>query len=515
MKNTKRYFAGQQPGESRSLRSSDAAEAKKATSSMPVEDEATGFLAFGDEEESEQEVAADDEEEAAEDEGESGNSSDEDAEEDGAEAEADVEVEAESSVQTRKVSASKKGKAKQNGKAKARKQADIATSEADSPETDDEDMQGAQDVATALTREDLLDAVPYSRFEAIVEGETANVVIKENKRKRGRESLYFGLRLNEALTFLGIGHVQVLRGVAQIGGAVISASTNGLQFANVYAPLCNALPVLKAVSAMQFPGHEDEKTSTSSASAQNDDPDVAALLAQDFDTIVKVTPLSSPITALGQVCPIGGLATPFSLPSNLELADVYQLSTIKVLLAPDTDKYAQKHKNVAANGTFTTAGLTATYIPHTWQKSLHRLALSALSAAEHPQEEAVVALVRGNKKVGKSTLSRMALERLLSLGKKVGGKVAYLELDLGQSDFGPPGMVALHVFSLEDNAPPSTHKARMAKRLRKLSPQQRTVRLTFLQEPASSSVPAGASLVFQSGHTSLEMFRQEMTPRAT
>lgn len=90
----------------------------------------------------------------------------------------------------------------------------------------------------------------------------------------------------------------------------------------------------------------------------------------------------------------------------------------------------------------------------------------------------LVVLVKGPKKVGKSTLARLSLERIISslnsqrdsddevsrnnasedqhsgessnqINKKVkrSNKVCFLELDLGQGEFGPPGIIGLHLFS--------------------------------------------------------------------
>lgn len=432
------------------------------SSAMPIEDEVTGFLAFGHEE--------DDEDQSIEANGvpdvdpkvdkkakdmqsdlESHDSS-EDEEQQGPTAAGDNGKK----PNTRSVNRSRH-RADPNGNGHQTSRAHVTTNHAlvNQHEQDDDSVDDGhlQIGAPALTRAALLNAIPYSNFTPILDGKLKNTIVVENKRKRGREALYFGLRNGETLVFLGIGHVEILQGSAQVGGAVLSPATHGFKAANIFAPISNPLPVLKSVSTSHYPGQGMASADSLSSNAdKNSDTYVDELLDAAFDTVVKVTPFASPITALGQVCPIGGLATPFSAPPSLELSNkVHHLAGIKVLFEPSIEEIAQKPKNLLADGTFSTMGLSAAYIPHKWQASLHHLSAAALSAAQHPQEESVVALIRGNKKVGKSTLSRMALERLLSMGKNIGAKVAYLELDLGQSDFGPPGMVALHVFSLSDN----------------------------------------------------------------
>ncbi|EST08730.1 hypothetical protein PSEUBRA_001811 [Kalmanozyma brasiliensis GHG001] len=426
-------------------------------SAMPIEDEATGFLAFGDDDDDGSDAAVsvedgDQDEAAGIENPDSENSSEgEDAAEDRASAP--------STPKRRAIAFDRSHRSPtQNGKRpekNARKIVLDFDEDEEEEQVDQEQHASLDEIAAttpALTREALLDAVPYSKFSPVLEGEGKNIHVVENKRKRGKEALYFGLRHGETLVFLGIGHVEVLHGCVQMGGAVLSSNATGIKAADVFAPISNPLPILKSISAAQYTGQSAALGVSQSTASVDSDSGVDSIFDSVFDSIVKVTPLSSPITALGGACPIGGLATPFSASPSLVLNnDVHQLATIKVLLAPPVDELVQRQKSLAGNGAFSTAGLTATYIPHKWQLALHSLSASALSAAQHPQEESVVALIRGNKKVGKSTFSRMALERLLSMGTVVGGKVAYLELDVGQSDFGPPGIVALHVFSLDDN----------------------------------------------------------------
>ncbi|KAF9037057.1 hypothetical protein BJ165DRAFT_1503025 [Panaeolus papilionaceus] len=81
-----------------------------------------------------------------------------------------------------------------------------------------------------------------------------------------------------------------------------------------------------------------------------------------------------------------------------------------------------------------------------WSKVLHDL---APSTATHSG----IYLVKGPKNVGKSTFSRSLVNHLLT----VYHQVAYLECDLGQSEFTPGGMVALNIVSLPVFGPPFTH----------------------------------------------------------
>ncbi|SNX87526.1 uncharacterized protein MEPE_06236 [Melanopsichium pennsylvanicum] len=431
----KRYFAGP---------SRQHEKIHAGPSAMPIEDKVTGFLRFG-EDDSDPEEAIDatqiHEETPAQKDGD--NSSEDEGEQ---------EIPSELTDESRRAVDLAVGRPPTDLKGKGR-QVETPLMPRIVLDSDDGETDDGQSIATVLSREALLDAIPYSNFTPVLSGDSKNMHVVDYKRKRAREATYFGLRHGETLTFLGIGRIQVLQGCAQVGGAFLFSSSEAFKAADIYAPISNALPVLKSISDLQFSGQERAANKDHDA-RHGDDNDIAMSFGA-FDTVVKVTPLSSPVIALGQVCPIGGLSTPFSMPPNLEVADIHQLSTVKILIAPDVEALARKPGKILANGMFSTAGLSATYIPHKWQMQLDRLATAARAAAMHPQEESIVALVRGTKKVGKSTFSRMALERLLSVGTYKGGKVAYLELDVGQSDFGPPGMVALHIFSPRDKVRPN------------------------------------------------------------
>ena len=63
-------------------------------------------------------------------------------------------------------------------------------------------------------------------------------------------------------------------------------------------------------------------------------------------------------------------------------------------------------------------------------------------------------LLCGARNVGKSSFARLLLNRALSEGAK---RLRFLECDLGQSEFTPPGLVALHDVAAPCLGPPHTH----------------------------------------------------------
>ncbi|KAJ1972917.1 Polynucleotide 5'-hydroxyl-kinase grc3, partial [Dimargaris verticillata] len=64
-----------------------------------------------------------------------------------------------------------------------------------------------------------------------------------------------------------------------------------------------------------------------------------------------------------------------------------------------------------------------------------------------------VAVVAGAKGVGKSTFARHLVNQLLNVHQRV----AFLDTDLGQPEFGPPGLVSLHILDFPALGPPFTH----------------------------------------------------------
>lgn len=86
-------------------------------------------------------------------------------------------------------------------------------------------------------------------------------------------------------------------------------------------------------------------------------------------------------------------------------------------------------------------------LPSSWSSALssfpswsHQVDIDSVeldSLASQP----LVALVKGPKRTGKSTFARAVANRLTTVYRRV----AFLECDLGQTEFTPPGMVALNV----------------------------------------------------------------------
>ncbi|KAF9182392.1 Polynucleotide 5'-hydroxyl-kinase grc3 [Haplosporangium sp. Z 767] len=100
-----------------------------------------------------------------------------------------------------------------------------------------------------------------------------------------------------------------------------------------------------------------------------------------------------------------------------------------------------------------TDSIAALRIPNTWRDAMQALLDSTRGENSGRIKHPPVTVVCGGKKMGKSTFSRLILNRMLNRYRKV----AFIECDIGQSEFTPVGMVALHVIETPALGAPFTH----------------------------------------------------------
>ncbi|KAG0046663.1 Polynucleotide 5'-hydroxyl-kinase grc3 [Gryganskiella cystojenkinii] len=97
--------------------------------------------------------------------------------------------------------------------------------------------------------------------------------------------------------------------------------------------------------------------------------------------------------------------------------------------------------------------IAAMQIPSTWQTAMKALLDATVDENGNRVKKPPVAVVCGGKKMGKSTFSRLIINSMLNRYRKV----AFIECDVGQSEFTPVGMVALHVVETPALGAPFTH----------------------------------------------------------
>ncbi|KDN44757.1 hypothetical protein K437DRAFT_256902 [Tilletiaria anomala UBC 951] len=227
--------------------------------------------------------------------------------------------------------------------------------------------------------------------------------------------ILIGMKEGETLAFVGVVRLKVLRGVASISGAHVQSTSQGSSSQMiVIAPHSNTIPVITAVRRSDSPISGDSNTGVPT-------------LGPSSTTVLCIQPHHmSGIQDIGLVCP---------LPTDrlFEAEMSYHYSQLRLPLFCPVEKESRL--------------ITGQQTVPAWDAALDMLA----ETCAVKDSEAMTVLVRGPKRVGKSTIARMALNRLITTRRF--SKVAFLDLDLGQTEFGPPGIVSLHVFDASSDAP--------------------------------------------------------------
>ncbi|KAG1895242.1 uncharacterized protein F5891DRAFT_1059852 [Suillus fuscotomentosus] len=227
------------------------------------------------------------------------------------------------------------------------------------------------------------------------------------------ETSVLSIDREDTLALLGIFTLTVLKGSVSILGVTLSASKTAH---HVFAPRSAPIPILQCAS-----------------SNVHTDLDIYSLpprVRQNHGgAVVAIRSLDTGVEGLGRVYRVfDGVFEPSR----------WQRSSAEVI-RPGVNLMTHSDRDVLPF-----------VLPESWS--------IALSAAETPPSSAdpiqpSVYVVKGPKKSGKSTFARTLLNRLLTRFRRV----AYLECDVGQSEFTPGGLVALNIIDTPVFGPPFTH----------------------------------------------------------
>ncbi|EJD00777.1 uncharacterized protein FOMMEDRAFT_110095 [Fomitiporia mediterranea MF3/22] len=220
------------------------------------------------------------------------------------------------------------------------------------------------------------------------------------------------------MALLGVYSLTVLRGSISLMGAEVYAYPSRSHI--IYAPRCSPVPVIRAI-----------------ASGDLNTPNLPYEINRKVDQksiLILLEDVSTGIGNIGRVCKTFESAFELSSfgESVLNLASAKLLSSIPRSLQPFQ-------------------------VPDSWKAAFSSLPICF--SEEHDEDvqslDPVTVLVRGRKRTGKSTLARTLGNRLLNRYRRV----AFLECDVGQTEFTPPGLVSLHVIDGPVFGPPFTHPA--------------------------------------------------------
>ncbi|KAK7470505.1 Polynucleotide 5'-hydroxyl-kinase grc3 [Stygiomarasmius scandens] len=225
----------------------------------------------------------------------------------------------------------------------------------------------------------------------------------------------FALQEGETVSFVGTYRLTVLVGSLSICGVTLSPSP---RTHDVFAPRSSPLPVLKACSN---PENESWKPTP---------PDRLKDIFQTSNTVFILQELRTNVEGLGSVCKT--FESVFR-PSRLSGEDKLDLRLAGIHMITNSAKDIHPY-----------------LIPPSWDAAMKSF-LS--SGSEQSPSEAPVYIVKGPKKSGKSSFAKMLLNKLVQKYRKV----AFLECDIGQSEFTPGGMVSLNIIEKPVFGPPFTH----------------------------------------------------------
>ncbi|KAL4063260.1 Pre-mRNA cleavage complex II protein Clp1-domain-containing protein [Scleroderma yunnanense] len=230
---------------------------------------------------------------------------------------------------------------------------------------------------------------------------------------QGESAVLLTINAGESLALVGVYLIVVLRGGVSLCGVTLRPSSTRHR---VFAPRSSPIPVISWT-----PPEDDSKaTQIPLPSNIHTNPDAAIVLIQRENTGVQ---------GLGRVCRV--FEHVFKPPRDATTGDIG---------VPEVHLMS-----------YSTKDMLPFILPPSWGVALAQVDPSPNSDTGFGSVP--LCIVKGPKKSGKSTFSRALVNRLLNRYRRV----AFLECDIGQSEFTPVGMVGLNIVENYIFGPPFTH----------------------------------------------------------
>ncbi|KAI0739314.1 hypothetical protein BC629DRAFT_1600003 [Irpex lacteus] len=219
------------------------------------------------------------------------------------------------------------------------------------------------------------------------------------------------LRKGERLTLVGVYLLTIVHGSVALAGTELSPASGSHR---VFAPWSSPLPAIECLSSRIT--SNDSPASLSSRLRE---------AVSGADAVVVIQELRTGVEGLGRICRT--FENVFNLPGarpaeDMDLEGVHYVETGTQTLRPFV-------------------------VPPSWEQGYRSILEDKSEDSRH------VYVVQGPKKTGKSSFARMLLNALLTKYRRV----AFLECDLGQSEFTPGGMVALNILDKPVFGPSFSH----------------------------------------------------------
>ncbi|KAL4250974.1 Polynucleotide 5'-hydroxyl-kinase GRC3 [Abortiporus biennis] len=224
---------------------------------------------------------------------------------------------------------------------------------------------------------------------------------------------------HEKLALMGTYTLTLLSGAVNLAGVTLRSSHI---LHPVFAPRSSPIPVIESLVVSE----------SVPANVIVNYPQRVSNAVTQYPTVLLVQELRTGIEGLGRICRT--FETSFELPGKLSTSKRNDIGLQGV--------------HLISHETHDIHGFS---VSSSW-----KFALSSIPSVAEDQTTNYarqVYLVKGTKKTGKSTFARTLLNRLTTSYKRV----AFLECDLGQSEFTPGGMVSLNILSKPVFGPPFTH----------------------------------------------------------
>ncbi|KAG9088771.1 Polynucleotide 5'-hydroxyl-kinase grc3 [Ceratobasidium sp. UAMH 11750] len=241
---------------------------------------------------------------------------------------------------------------------------------------------------------------------------------------RSTEARLLVMQPGESLVFVGAMHFVLLQGPVELMGVPLLPSKTSHR---VFAPRSHPIPAISVPpvqDAVSARGHPEIHGLSQQL------PQHIRSLVTPAQSIILFWELLSGIEGLGRIMrPFGSLFEPDTRDTEVLHNIAKGLHALKA--EPQYDPLF--------------------YLPRDWELALDGIVSSAPKDSDG--QDAPVVLVKGGKNSGKSTFSRTLANRLTNIYRWV----AFVECDLGQSEFTPGGMVSLNILSAPVFGPSFTH----------------------------------------------------------
>ncbi|QRW01661.1 mRNA cleavage and polyadenylation factor CLP1 [Ceratobasidium sp. AG-Ba] len=230
----------------------------------------------------------------------------------------------------------------------------------------------------------------------------------------------------ESFIFVGTMQFALLQGTIELMGSILSPSKN---LHKAFAPRSHPIPTIYVPLTQNVaPLHSSSPTDELTEHL----PQHIRSLMSPIHSVILVQELASGVEGLGQAVVL-----------------------FRNVFEPDTRDSEAVH--YIANGTYALKTEpkydTMLHIPQDWRSALDTITPLSANPSDNQDHDAPMVLVRGGKNTGKSTFSRMLVNRLLDSYQRV----AFIDCDVGQSEFTPGGMVSLNVLTTAIFGPTFTH----------------------------------------------------------